>query len=121
MIVTNQVKLSAKRILNTYKARWCIETIFRHVKKCGFNLENTHMVNEGRLSTLMTLISVAVVLCVITGDEEANQTKIPYRRTVGAYLYSIFRVGFDFLRRLWNDLQKVKQLLSFEHQVIERC
>jgi transposase len=47
-------------ILN-YKDRWQIETMFKAMKTSGFNLEDTHLTDLERISTLIALISIAFV------------------------------------------------------------
>ena len=40
--------------LALYKLRWGIEQLFSHLKKRGFNLEDTHMTDTKKLFALVT-------------------------------------------------------------------
>jgi hypothetical protein len=95
-----------KTVLETYKKRWDIESLFRNMKKQGFNLENTHMKDLKRLSKLMALVAITIIFSSIAG---ITQT-CAFKKTVNAPLYSTFTKGlrclktqllfFDFLTHL---------------------
>ncbi|WP_029313426.1 MULTISPECIES: transposase [Acidiphilium] len=42
-----------------YRQRWTIETMFANLKTKGFNLEDTHITDPGKLSTLLAVLPSA--------------------------------------------------------------
>jgi transposase len=97
VVVTN---LEPDRGLELYKARWCIETMFGVLKSRGFNLEDTKFSISVRLENLVLLIGVAVLWALQVGlwvvEKQGQET-----RADGTPIRSLFRCGFDFLRRLF--------------------
>jgi hypothetical protein len=55
------------RALAAYRQRWTIETMFANLKTKGFNLEDTHITDPGKLSTLLAVLALTVTLTVKTG------------------------------------------------------
>jgi len=88
------------KILDIYKRRWTIELMFRHCKKNGFNLEDTRLVNLERIEKLLAVVGMALLLCFLTGRQEEGKSPTPYKKTLQTPIFSTFRRGFDFLRRL---------------------
>ena len=44
----------------TYKKRWEIETAFRAMKSSGFNIEDTHLRDRGRIARLFAMVCMAL-------------------------------------------------------------
>ncbi|KOR27114.1 transposase, partial [Achromatium sp. WMS1] len=44
--------------LEDYRKRWSIETLFSALKICGFNLEDTHLTQPGRISKLFAIVTI---------------------------------------------------------------
>lgn len=98
LVVCSNVK-NPKKILKTYKKRWCIETCFKNMKTQGFNLENTHMTLLPRLKKLMAVVAVAILISCLSGITQ----KCSYKKTILAPLYSIFTRGFRLLKHhIWE-------------------
>jgi len=89
--------------LSDYALRWGIETLFGCLKSRGFNLEATHVTDEDRLSKLLALLSIAFVWAYVTGVWLWEQ-KPPKLKKHGRAPISVFRLGFDWLRRLLAPL-----------------
>lgn len=51
-----------------YQRRWKIESMFRSLKTGGFNLENTHVTDPKRLTTLISIVAIAFSLAVKAGS-----------------------------------------------------
>ena len=81
-------------VLKTYKQRWDIERLFRNMKTQGFNLENTHMKDLGRLSKLMAIVAIAILYASIVGLTQ----ECSYKKTVKAPLYSYFTRGLRWIK-----------------------
>ena len=113
IVVTNLEPLEGYRL---YRTRWKIETLFGALKSRGFNLESTRVTQSKRLENLVLLLGVAVLWALRVGlwVWERGETRV---RRDGVALYSLFRLGLDFLRRLllnpdpqvrvWDDVIRV--------------
>lgn len=101
IVMSNQNK--GLEILDIYKDRWSIELMFKHCKTNGFNLEDTHLKDIKRIEKLFAVIASAFVLSIMAGKIVHAIKPTPYKKTVSAPLFSIFRRGFDYLRRLFID------------------
>jgi hypothetical protein len=91
---------SAKRALKVYKLRWKIETLFGLLKTKGFNLEDTHMKDPARLSTLFGVLAIATAMVVKVVAFARRRTPIPIKKH-GRPARSLFALGFDTLRRIF--------------------
>jgi hypothetical protein len=106
-----------RRALEDYRRRWTIETMFANLKTKGFNLEDTHITDRGKLSTLLAVLAMAVALCVKTGAAAARLKSIPVKKH-GRKACSLFALGLQALRKIFAveaHLQVtdfLKQLLS---------
>ena len=87
-------------MLKIYKKRWTIELLFRHCKTNAFNLEDTHLVHLERIEKLFAVVCAALVICFLVGKFEVENSPTPYKKTVRAPAFSLFRRGFDRLRKL---------------------
>ena len=88
------------KLLKKYKNRWTIELMFKHLKSNGFNLEDSHFVHLDRLEKLFAVVTFAMLISYLTGKIQEKIRKTPYKKTVKAPLFSTFRRGFDWLKRL---------------------
>jgi hypothetical protein len=92
-------------LIDDYAQRWGIETLFGIFKSRGFNLEDTHLVDSERLSRLFALLTIALCWAYRTGEWLSNDKPILIK-THGRKAQSIFRYGFDYLRRIFFDLNE---------------
>lgn len=88
-----------------YAARWGIETLFGIFKTRGFCLESTHFTDSERLSKLFALLTIALCWAFQTG-QWLHQTKPLKLKKHGRKAKSIFRYGFDHLRRIFLNLEQ---------------
>lgn len=86
-------------ILSDYRQRWKIETLFGCLKSRGFCLEQTHVTEKERLEKLLALITVAFCWAYLTGEWLARASPIKIKKH-GRLAKSLFRHGFDYLRRI---------------------
>jgi hypothetical protein len=100
-----------------YGRRWEIETLFGCMKSRGFCLEQTHVTDPERLRKLIALMALAFCWANIIGEWliEHKPLKI---KTHGRLARSIFRYGFDHLRRILCNLASPAQQIAF-NQVIQ--
>lgn len=82
-----------------YARRWGIETLFAALKTRGFCLEVPHLRDPQRLDRLVALLALAFCCCHKLGEWLHQQKALPLKKH-GRKPKSLFRRGFDYLRRL---------------------
>ena len=90
--------------LQDYKNRWEIETLFGCLKSRGFRLEETRLTDKDRLRKLIALLAIAFCWAHIVGEWLAQQKPIKIKKH-GRLAKSIFRYGFDKLRRVFTNFE----------------
>lgn len=95
IVMTNQ-KGKAEKILSQYRQRWSIEELFRKLKTSGFHWENTHMKESYRLVSLLIILGFGLLIGLLVGHD----TPIPWKKTLGCPLYSVFKHGLIHLQFL---------------------
>lgn len=85
--------------LEYYAQRWQIESMFKAFKSSGFNLEDTHVTHQDRLSKLVMLTMIAFVWCYQIGDYVDQNLKPIKIKKHGRRAISIFRYGLDLISR----------------------
>ncbi len=85
--------------LSDYARRWGIETLFGCLKRRGFCLEATHVVESERLSRLLALLAIAFCWAFAAGVWLAEHKPLRVKKH-GRAAVSLFRSGLDFLRRV---------------------
>ena len=106
----------AETVIADYARRWEIETLFGCMKSRGFCLEQTHVTAPERLKKLIALLALAFCWAHIVGEWliEDKPLKI---KTHGRLARSIFRYGFDHLRRILCNLQSNAQQIAFRRVI----
>lgn len=92
-----------QRAIADYAHRWGIETLFGCLKTRGFCLESTHLQDPERLSRMVALLSIALCWAVRVGEWVSQYQPITIKKH-GRKARSVFRVGFDHLRRVLLNL-----------------
>jgi hypothetical protein len=95
VVLTNSA--NPKRALQTYRRRWAIECLFASAKTRGFNLEDTHLTDPGKIETLTALLALATTWVYATASMTMGLTVIR-RKAHGRREKSWFRLGLDTLR-----------------------
>ncbi len=85
--------------MKSYKRRWAIECLFADAKTKGFNLEDTRLTITKKLDLLMSILALAMTWATKIGSAKIGTAPRP-RGSHGRYKKSVFRTGFDELRRL---------------------
>lgn len=83
-----------------YRKRWEIETFFGCLKKRGFCFEDTHLVHAVRIEKLICILTVAFCWSYLVGEKKEEKAPIK-TKSHGRKAKSIFRYGFDELRRIF--------------------
>ncbi len=85
------------KALNIYRKRWQIECLFGDSKTRGLNMEDTRITDPAKLSTRLSLITLAMAWAHVTAA--AAQAGAAIKKRAHGYRYkSWFRLGFDLLR-----------------------
>ncbi len=104
IVVTNEPVSNPGEVLSTYKQRWEIETLFRAYKKKGFNMEETHITDPGRIRKLVALLSLALVWCYKVGiKHDACYEAIEIKKH-GYRQYSYVKYGLNILTNILHGL-----------------
>ncbi len=99
-------------ILADYRQRWKIETLFGCLKSRGFCLEATHLTEKERLEKLLALMTLAYCWAYLTGEWLARTNPIKIKKH-GRLAKSLFRHGFDYLRRILCNLDGIAKRIEF--------
>jgi len=86
-----------------YGERWGIEVLFGACKTRGFNFEDTHVTDLGRIFNLVFLIAIAFIWALKTGEwliKKGHRITIKNLKTRKTKLFSIFRIGLNHLRMI---------------------
>ncbi len=85
--------------LAQYRKRWRIETLFSCLKKRGLGLEDTHMTNPEKLSTLIAVLAIAFCLAFKAGLWAARIKPVTIK-SHGYPARAIFAMGLDVIRKV---------------------
>lgn len=98
--------------LARYRRRWRIETLFSCLKSRGLGLEDTHMTNPEKLSTLLAVLAIAFCLTFKAGLW-AVRIKPQTVKSHGFPTRAIFAMGLDVLRKIFATAnpEQIKNLL----------
>ena len=90
--------------LKEYRHRWSIEVFFGHLKKKGFNLENTHMSHRAKIDKLVAVLALAFLFTIGFG------LLLRENNTLNAYdkRKSTFRLALDTLESMLSKPSKYK-------------
>lgn len=98
--------------LSDYARRWEIETLFGCLKSRGFRLEETHVTHPERLKKLIALLALAFCWAHVIGEWLIRRQPLKIKKH-GRLAKSIFRHGFDHLRRILCNLTSIPQQVAF--------
>ena len=111
VVITNQFN---RKVLQRYKKRWCIETLFSCLKSRGFCLEETRLTGK-KLEKLLFVVVIAFCWSYLVGIIENHKHPIPLKKH-GRKSRSLFRLGYDILREAllkgMNSLRKYFKILE---------
>ena len=90
-----------------YRKRWSIEVCFQNMKKRGFDLEDTHLQDNGKLKKLVALVSIAYAFCASLGIYYHQKVEKIKTKNHGYKANSFVRKGIDLIQdwfRAENDM-----------------
>ena len=104
--------------IDLYQKRWEIEILFGCLKSRGFNLEDTHMTEPGKIEKLLFVLAIAFCWSYKIGVAKDAEKAIP-KKTHGRPSKSLFRLGLDYFRSVIffiekeiHEFQEIIKLLS---------
>lgn len=100
-VIVISSKLSVEELLTNYCLRWQIETLFGCLKTRGFCLEETHLTEKERVSRLLALLAIGFCWALLTGKFVCERKSLK-RKKHKRLEKSVFRVGLDYLGRLFG-------------------
>jgi Transposase DDE domain len=91
-------------LLEDYKKRWKIETLFQALKGRGFDLESCRLTIKNRLESWFGFLAFGFCWCLRTGYEREFQARqrnpaLVVCKNHGRRIHSIFQCGLRFLQR----------------------
>ena len=105
------------KVLLEYKRRWAIETLFQNLKSRGFELEETHLTEAGKIDKLFGVLALAAAWAVKTGELESAENAIEIKNN-GRAQKSLFRLGCEIIQEVLFEIKRYSKLNIFE---ILRC
>lgn len=99
-------------LLSDYARRWGVETLFGCLKTRGFCLEATHVTDKERLRKLLALMALCFCWAYRTGQWLARTEPLKIKKH-GRLAKSIFRHGFDHLRRILCNQDCLPERIAF--------
>lgn len=105
-----------RKAFEDYRRRWTIETMFANLKTKGFNMEDTHITDRDKLSTLLAVLAMAVAMAVKTGVAAAKIKPIPVKKH-GRKALSLFALGLHTLRKIFA-VSSLGQIIVFLRQLL---
>jgi len=111
LVISN--RFQGQQALDLYWQRWGIELFFSHLKKRGFNFEDTHLTAAAKVDRLVAVLAVAFTLCHRWGAilDEKKSTK---KKKHGHRAKSLFRRGLESLLGILSaPFEKTKDATEF--------
>lgn len=104
--------LTPAKAMESYGYRYRIESLFRHLKSNGFDLESLHVQKDYKIQMMMATLVLAYTLAVVLGLQ--NYKRALALKKHGAPEMSLFRYGLDrWQKYLQSFALFLKQLLAF--------
>ena len=111
MLIVAASRVRIKTALPMYRNRWGIETLFSGLKTRGLGLEDTHITDPHKLTTLISVLAIAYCLAYKTGLWVAR-IKPPRYKSHGRLQRSIFALGLNAFRKA---IVKMAEIEIFEY------
>ena len=91
-----------------YKERWQLEMCFKSLKSSGFNIEDTHLADLGRIEKLFTVVMLAFAWAYIVGVFVDHNCKPVRILNNGRRAKSYLKYGLEFIANiLLNSMAKI--------------
>jgi hypothetical protein len=107
--------LSPAMAVKNYGYRYRIETMFRHLKSNGFDMESLHVEKAYKVNMLVAAMALAYALSVVYGLASYKR-KVAFKKHLSAEM-SVFRWGLD---KWQNHLQTFEHFLDALLQYVKQ-
>ena len=97
-----------------YKQRWQIETMFKGLKSSGFNIEDSHVRIQERMTNLFAIVMIAYVWCYLVGIHIHENIKAIKVLNHGRKVKSLFKYGLDYISQCLLNNRKRYQINIFK-------
>lgn len=92
-------KIQGKEAIKIYKKRWSIEQLFSHLKKKGFNLEDTHITASHKVERLFGVVAISFYCTFQWGRYLSQEIKLNAHEK----RKSLFRLGLESLLEIFSE------------------
>jgi hypothetical protein len=116
VVISNQ----PGNLLEDYRLRWKIETLFQALKGRGFDLESCRLSQEKRLSGWFGFLALGLCWCLRVGQTLEEQEPLPLKKH-GRRAVSIFQRGFRLLQSLLSCLAGKPNARQFQQVIQQLC
>lgn len=103
----------AKDMMDLYKKRFSIETIFSDIKSRGFNIHKVRIKNTERINNLLIVVALAYLLIFALGtckDHFKPLLPLVINRVDRLNEYSPFFIGLAMVKLIHNKIAKMKKI-----------
>lgn len=94
--------LTPAEAAKAYAHRYRIESMFKHMKSNGFDLENLHVKQAYKVNMMMAALVLAYTLSVVEGLKKYNRIAL---KKHGFAELSVFRYGLDWWQNYLSDFE----------------
>lgn len=101
------------QILKEYKQRWKIETLFQNLKSRGFEMEETHLTQAGKIDKLFGVLALAAAWATKTGELESAGNPIEIKKN-GRPQKSLFRLGCEIIQEILFEIKSYSKVNIFD-------
>ena len=109
----------ANKAVELYKLRYRIESLFKHLKSNGFDLEALHLQSSRKVRLMMALVVLAYTLSIIYGLKGYKRKYPPLKH--GSPAMSVFRVGIELWQNhLGSFVLFLEKALEYFNRVFEK-
>ncbi len=97
----------AKRAAMLYGKRWKIETMFKHLKTNGYNLEDMNVFKGGKPDLMMALVALAYIITIKLGLKDVSSLRLnKYKDGSKVLEVSVFRHGLTLITSFCFNLME---------------
>jgi hypothetical protein len=109
----------ANKAVELYKLRYRIESLFKHLKSNGFDLEALHLQSSRKVRLMMALVVLAYTLSIVYGLKGYKRKYPPLKH--GSPAMSVFRVGIELWQNhLGSFVLFLEKVLEYFNRVFEK-
>jgi len=116
VVISNQTG----NLLEDYRLRWKIETLFQSLKGRGFDLESCRLSQEKRLSGWFGFLALGLCWCLKVGQTLDEAKPMPLKNN-GRRQVSVFQRGFRLLQTLLSCLAGRPNERQFQFAITQLC